>query len=131
MLLNSGKNIQLSEIIRENNAGCPSTPQINMLSRSMNIPLRIPTIACSLKELHREFGNFVLMLMKMVAPSPKMNPGRGNSHNLTNLLETMDRESSDLPNITFPKISTLSAINSTMKKLTLNSTSNVLLEFYL
>jgi hypothetical protein len=75
----------------------------------------IPIIVFSLKELQREFGNYVLPSMKEGNLFLKLLNGTRNSNKQTRALVKMGRECLDLPNVTFQKINTQKDSNSLWK----------------
>jgi hypothetical protein len=92
---------------KEDNAECLSTPRTNMHSQSTSIKLRIPSIASSLKELRKKFGNSVIMLTSEECLMKRTKNGTNFSRPRMILSVKMEKEYWALQKITFQKISSL------------------------
>ena len=130
MLLRQEKASQLPEIMKGNNADYLSTLQTNMLFLLILIREMTHIIVFLPKELLKEFGNFVLMLMLVESQSLKPQNGIKNSRKQILSLVKMVKEFWDSPNIIFLKINILKTLNSILKKKTLSLNNNVLLVFF-
>lgn len=116
LILPSSESVsQLPEMHKINNSDFHLIQPISMLSRSMTTKHLILIIAFSLKELLKEFGNFVPPSMKEGSLFLKLLNGTKNSNKQTRALVKMGRECSDLPNITFQKINSQKDSNSLWK----------------
>lgn len=130
MLLKQDNSFQSLEIIKESNADFLSIQLTNMLSLSTLTEERTHIIVFLLKELLKEFGNFVLMLMLAENLFLKLLNGIKNSkRQMLSLVRTV-KEFWVLLNIIFLKTNTLKISSSILKKKTLNLNNNVLLVFF-
>lgn len=102
-----------------------------MLSQLTNMNDLILIIVFSQKEHHKEFGNCAQPLMNMVLLYQELLNGTRNSKPLTKASVKMERESLDLLNVTYQRISSLKVLNSITKIPTLTSRVKHLSEFCL